>query len=220
MIFYKGNWDFQIELNINKPKCFLFNNLDELYSFHKSLINTEETDIIITDGKKQLNLDLNTIYIDNILSLDLNTRKSITSLQKNISDTVSKSDLLFTFQQLKDEVNTFINKVKSMVLRNIVYDDFNFEELLKVMNVRLFSDYNKPEEMVLNFLELMIELTKVKVFFIHNVFHYFNETVIEEINKFCMINKIPIVYIEIKGSNKINRNLVDVYDIVDNIVLK
>ncbi len=222
MIFYNNTWDDIIELLDNMPNTIFIPDMNEQYQFHQSL--TKE----IEDGLEDLTLVLNdkllkvskvAEYVPNLFNLSLNTRKHINYLHKQLSSEISTSDLLFTYENIINELNSFMKQLKEQSLIDFTFNsETEITQLFKLLDVKLKEKHSSPIDLLIKYIDLLQETSPIKVLFLLHISYYLQQDELEFLIEHCFSHDIIIVMIEkeksrcaIKGNS---------YTIIDGSVLK
>lgn len=222
MIIYHEKWDMQIMVNTNEPTVLVFHELLELYNFQKNFleqIDTGEGYISIFDEDKPLKIDKQVDYIPNLLTLSLNTRKTINYLHKKIINETAKSDQVMKFEELKNDLINWLKDVRKETFIDFTYDEeLDIKNILKVFKVEFKERDDTPAELLCRYVDLLIHMTNIKVIIISFAAYLLSEEDLEYFINHCTTNDIVLILIE-KEKPK-NKALKRFFSIIDNSVLK
>jgi CRISPR type II-A-associated protein Csn2 len=202
MTLIKEKIEQPIEILASTPTLLKVGNINLLHKYVKdikSLCKGEEGSFKIFDISNQISFEKEVEIISNILDISLNNTKSLNNLRKKIEKEIANTDLIFEIDKLKDEQIKLIRNIKENILVNIDYDEEQeLTDLLKFYGVKFHEDYDSLCELLIKYLEILKDYSKIKVIFLVFALQLFNNTEINEIIKFCSYNGIILVFMEVK----------------------
>lgn len=221
MIISNEKFNKPILINSNQPTLIVIKDLNEFYQYQKELVsqvNGEEGNFLIFDGEKPLKIESQVEVIHNLLMLSLNNRKAINFLYKQINLELGKSDSLVRYEELKNMIAEFLQTLKSETLLDFSYDkEVELTDILKIFDVKFSEHEDTPIQLLIRYLDLVLTLTKTKVFFVSFALYLFGQEEIKELIQFSVQHDIYLVFME-KEVPKHNYEL-SIYSIVDSYVL-
>ncbi|MDD2575584.1 MAG: type II-A CRISPR-associated protein Csn2 [Acholeplasmataceae bacterium] len=221
MIISNEKYNKPIIINTNQPTLIILNDLNELYHFQKEMvgqINGEDGGFMIFDGEKPLKIESQVEYTYNILMLTLNNRKAINYLYKQITTEVGKTDSLLRYEELKKSIIEFLSLLKKETLMDFSFnEDLDLTDILKVFDVKFSEHEDTPIQLLIRYIDLILTLTKTKVFFISFALYLFNETEVNELIQYAAQHDIYLIFVE----KEVPKNTFDsnVITIVDSYIL-
>ncbi len=200
---------------MKKPLIVVFHDLFGLYKFQKELYHQsigEGVDRIRLYEDKQLNFETEVEVISNVLTININNRKMINYLHKKIIKEIGKSDYIIQAEKIKTDMKAFLDDVKRETLIQFSYDsDVDMEQFLKVFDVK-FSDWTEtPAELLNRYLELLKEVSKVKVVFIFFAWYLLDCEQINMLVEYCWLHNYYIIFIE---KDKPNHDSLDNFEVL------
>lgn len=222
MILYNENWNEPVHIKHLQPTTIILNNINELYLFQQHLLEqiTEgEGYLTIFNNEKSLNFGKEIEFIPNLLTLSLNSRKTINFLHKNIIEEVAKKDLIIEFEEIKKEIKEWLKAVRKTTFIDFEFnDELEVKDILKLTKIKFSERENKITELFIKYLDLLNSITSTKILFISLSLYLLPENEIKMIIDHCTNIGITIVFIEKENHNfNIPINKVT---IVDDFVLK
>lgn len=221
MILNCDKWNRPVFFNEEKLTVLNFGNLNELYLFQKELIsqvNGAPGFLSFFDDEKPLKVEKEVEIIDNLFTLTINNRKTINYLYKNLSEKISKSDKILKFEELAADLFSWLREVRKDTLV-----DFDFEEELEISDILKlakisFAERDKlPSGILIKYLDLLREMSKIKVVFITFATYLLSMEEIKHLIKYCYINKISLLFIE--KENILKNEDINLVTIVDDCLL-
>lgn len=193
-------FDNQIRLNkeniqvieIENKKTF-YRLVNDLYSIK----NNEKLNEIyfFDDNNQEINMyDKVELYI-NFFDLELNSKKNLNMLNKNIVNNINdqeKNEILNNFKKLYKSFNKILFNVDIPIILN---NDITIEDIVKFFKISI----NKHNDLLDNLL-LLIDLEKTlkinEILFFINLKQYLNKEELIELYKYSIYNEITIVLID------------------------
>lgn len=217
MIISNEKYNKPVVINTNQPTLIILNDLNELYHFQKEMvgqINGEDGEFMIFDGEKPLKIESQVEYIYNILMLTLNNRKAINYLYKQITTEVGKTDSLLRYEELKKSIIEFLSLLKKETLMDFSFnEDLDLTDILKVFDVKFSEHEDTPIQLLIRYIDLILTLTKTKVFFISFALYLFNETEVNELIQYAAQHDIYLIFVEKElPKNTLESNIVTIVD--------
>lgn len=193
------NIDYDFLIGNGEAYNIKIENPHYLYSFIKDIKDMNEDAIFLYDGDL---LDLNKyiIYLENILQLDINSKKQITSLYNQIE----KNEINDNYRQQLSDINTLIIKLINEITLNsnikLNYDDaLDFKTLFSSINLKYYQDSQNFIDDFINFIKILKEISKVSVIITINLYDFLTS---EDIQK--LIEELKYLHLSIIniGNNK------------------
>ena len=193
-------FDNQIKLNkeniqvieIENKKTF-YRLVNDLYSIK----NNEKLNEIyfFDDNNQEINMyDKVELYI-NFFDLELNSKKNLNMLNKNIVNNINdqeKNEILNNFKKLYKSFNKILFNIDIPIILN---NDITIEDIVKFFKISI----NKHNDLLDNLL-LLIDLEKNlkinEILFFINLKQYLNKDELIELYKYSIYNEITIVLID------------------------
>ena len=193
-------FDNQIRLNkeniqvieIENKKTF-YRLVNDLYSIK----NNEKLNEIyfFDDNNQEINMyDKVELYI-NFFDLELNSKKNLNMLNKNIVNNINdqeKNEILNNFKKLYKSFNKILFNIDIPIILN---NDITIEDIVKFFKISI----NKHNDLLDNLL-LLIDLEKNlkinEILFFINLKQYLNKDELIELYKYSIYNEITIVLID------------------------
>ena len=193
------NIDYDFLIGNGEVYNIKIENPHYLYSFIKDIKDMNGDAIFLYDGDL---LDLNKyiVYLENILQLDINSKKQITSLYNQIE----KNEINDNYRQQLSDINTLIIKLINEITLNsnikLNYDDaLDFKTLFSSINLKYYQDSQNFIDDFINFIKILKEISKVSVIITINLYDFLT---LEDIQK--LIEELKYLHLSIIniGNNK------------------
>ena len=200
MILTNSLWDIPIVMDKEGPIIIIIPDINELFLFNKMLNNQLEAtadNITLVEIDKPINFTKEVEVITNPFFITLNTRKTINFLHKELESQIKKSDLLFAFERVRQDLNILINEVRKETLLDFKHsNDYSFSQLLKLLDVAFTEREENLSTFMIKYLDIITTINKVKVLFINLAFYLLGENEVFEILHYCKLKNIFVIFIE------------------------
>lgn len=193
-----------------------FENSTHFYNFLIQLQfafngNNEYIEVIRKD--KVLNLSSNALFISDIISFDINSRKIKADLIKGINKNIDE-DFEKQVNKISDQLKAVINEFLTMYVNITFRDELEIADYIKMVEVSVDDNKETLIERIMIWIQTFLELYRINLYFFVNLFDYLSIEEIESLKTFCMQEKIAIISIS-RAKNHAEFNNISEY-IIDN----
>ena len=196
---------FEINENLenNSNTLLIVENKKMLYSMLNDLLSgnnyLEYFDIFDENLKKVKFTDV-IDFIPSLLMLDINQKKNINLLIRNIKNNYFY-EMHKETEYIKERITSIFNNIKLNINFDIISDvDFSEEDLMKEMNISIFDGYLNILERLTNYIKVIYELRKVKCFIFYGLLEFLDEEDLKLLLLECKYMNIKVIDIE-NGNN-------------------
>lgn len=206
----------EVELDTSKFYSIIIENKAFNYEICKYLYNDFCSNVeyfkIFKDDKK-LDISNESIFIYNLFSLDLNTKRNINALYKLLKKSCSDS-LQSDIKNIKNSILEVVKRISlDFDIELDVNNDIKEDDFFKIVDLR-FGDEDFSYLLKLKkYIDTAYELMGVKVFFINHIHDYFENNEINTLIRELSYKQISIFNIE--QSNLIGKAENEEFIIVD-----
>lgn len=188
------------ELIIENPKYFR-DIVKDLY-----LHNDDGSGISLTTDGKALNFRDDVDVIINPLKLDFGSRKVVTNLLKVLVKTSLSENYYLSTNKLKTKIVKYLDEVVSSedFHFEVEADDFSLDQIAKAINLHIVGDEDNFVELLTDYLEMMRELVKTKLFVFIALRSFISTAELEQLHKNILDRQIDILLIEDQTRDKID----------------
>lgn len=197
------------DFNNNKNIILVIKNKKYLYLLVNSLLN-EDIDnkylLIIDDNNKQQNNDDFIEFIPSIFLLNFNSKKNLTIINKQIKNqykTSIKETIEIIYTYLLDLQKNICIDFDIELISNI---DLIEDDILKLINFEIKDKYDSILDKIINYMKIINQLRKIKIFIFLNLSVYLNKEEIKLLLKESKYYDFKIILIEN------NEEIIDLFD--------
>lgn len=197
------------DFNNNKNIILVIKNKKYLYLLVNSLLN-EDIDnkyiLIIDDNNKQQNNDDYIEFIPSIFLLNFNSKKNLTIINKQIKNqykTSIKETIETIYTYLLDLQKNICIDFDIELISNI---DLIEDDILKLINFEIKDKYDSILDKIINYMKIINQLRKIKIFIFLNLSIYLNKEEIKLLLKESKYYDFKIILIEN------NEEIIDLFD--------
>lgn len=197
------------DFNNNKNIILVIKNKKYLYLLVNSLLN-EDIDnkylLIIDDNNKQQNNDDYIEFIPSIFLLNFNSKKNLTIINKQIKNqykTSIKETIEIIYTYLLDLQKNICIDFDIELISNI---DLIEDDILKLINFEIKDKYDSILDKIINYMKIINQLRKIKIFIFLNLSIYLNKEEIKLLLKESKYYDFKIILIEN------NEEIIDLFD--------
>ena len=184
--------DYVQVIEIENKKTF-YRLVSDLYKIK----NDEKLDEVFfyDDDNQELNMYNKVDLYVNFFDIDLNSKKNLNALNKNIINSLTdnvKEEILNNFKKLAKSFTKILSDIDLPLSLN---DNITVEDIIKLLKISI----NKTDELLNNLL-LIIDLEKVlkmnEILFFINLKQYLSQEELIEFYKYAIYNEIKIVLVD------------------------
>lgn len=187
------------ELIIENQKYF--RKIIKEFYFHPN----DNYTVSLTSNGKALKFNDDVDLIINPIKLDFGNRKAMTNLLKILVKTSLSENYYLETNKLKTKIVQYLNTLidSEDFYFEVTTEDFSLDQIAKAINFHVVDNEEDFVELLTNYLEMMSELAKTKLFIFIALRSFITN---EEINRFCKNisnHQINVLFIEDQTRDKI-----------------
>ena len=184
--------DYVQVIEIENKKTF-YRLVSDLYKIK----NDEKLDEVFfyDDNNQEINMYNKVDLYVNFFDIDLNSKKNLNALNKNIINSLTdnvKEEILNNFKKLSRSFTKILSDIDLPLSLN---DNITVEDIIKLLKISI----NKTDDLLNNLL-LIIDLEKVlkinEILFFINLKQYLSQEELIEFYKYAIYNEIKIVLVD------------------------
>lgn len=184
--------DYIQVIEIENKKTF-YRLVSDLYKIK----NDEKLDEVFfyDDNNQEINMYNKVDLYVNFFDIDLNSKKNLNALNKNIINSLTdnvKEEILNNFKKLSRSFTKILSDIDLSLSLN---DNITVDDIIKLLKISI----NKTDDLLNNLL-LLIDLEKVlkinEVLFFINLKQYLSQEELIEFYKYAIYNEIKIVLVD------------------------
>lgn len=184
--------DYVQVIEIENKKTF-YHLVSDLYKIK----NDEKLDEVFfyDDDNQELNMYNKVDLYVNFFDIDLNSKKNLNALNKNIINSLTdniKEEILNNFKKLAKSFTKILSDIDLPLSLN---DNITVDDIIKLLKISI----NKTDDLLSNLL-LIIDLEKVlkmnEILFFINLKQYLSQEELIEFYKYAIYNEIKIVLVD------------------------
>lgn len=194
-------------LVIENP-AFLRQFLMELYA----QLAGEEGSFVLSDKGKELEISLWVEVLDNCLNFQLNTKTLLGKIQAALERTAVNDIFFLKTTELLQNVELYMDELAFTYNCDLVYQRCTPAGLIKAMAVHIRDAYEDPLERLLDYMELVREFDRDKLFVLLHLRSYFAEEQIEKFLKTVSNHGYRVLLVDSQDCEKLpeeNRITID-----------
>lgn len=151
---------------------------------------------ILSDGTCELNISKSLECIFNPFAIDLNNKRVINAIYKDLVHV--SSDMLFTAtSDINSKIANYIGLITSTSEIPLEYGfELNVSDLLKLYNVKACNDSDNLVDTIIEYIKVMRRIAGITVFAFINFKSYFNTAELKMIYESSLYEKVNLIMIE------------------------
>lgn len=178
-------------LSIENPEIFRQLTCDLWKGTHGQIVP-----VFLTERDKTIKLDKEVCVIAHPYLIDVNERKILSKLYQEIQGIVNE-ELLEEKDALNRYTIEFLDKVSDCVSYPITFSlDFDVQTLLKDYSVRIEDDSENMLESILNYIKLVHQVLRVKVFVFFHLMNYLEKNDMGKLSEMIAYEEVTVLLVE------------------------
>lgn len=151
--------NFAYYLIIENSKEYL-KIVQELYN--ECFLNTE-SEFVLSENGEILNISKNSLFLYNLLDLDLNNKKIINEINSRVSDIFQSQDFVEDFYRLNQLFISINDKIVDNFDFKVEYNaELSYDKFIKISEFKINSELNFLEK-ITSYIKIYTELKKTKL---------------------------------------------------------
>ena len=173
------------------------NNVD-----FRNFIENIEDNVIYSENDESLELNKKVIIINNIYDIDINDKKNITFLYKNIVNQLSEKQKE-SFDKINNELLNVIKDINNTNDYGIDFEDsFDITKILNLYQVKFCLDEQNYLEKLAKYIEITSRVSKINTFISFSLIRILSEEEVNLLVKELSLNKINLIDFDFQNSKK------------------
>lgn len=191
-----------ITFDSDRIPCIVIENRQLFRSFLcdvASAIDGCRTDLVLSDKDKILDISKHVEVITDFISFDLNKKSLITKIIGELERSAVSPEHYMKTQELLSEIDQAVGTWAFPFPCDIVSSKISVSTLLKAVGIELRNDYEGHRgevEKILDYMELVREFDRDKLFVTVNMRTYFDDALIEQFMKTAISHEFRILMLE------------------------
>lgn len=186
-------------IEFDKPiiQIIFENNVD-----FRNFIENIENNVIYSENDESLELNKKVIIINNIYDIDINDKKNITFLYKNIVNQLSEKQKE-SFDKINNELLNVIKDINNTNDYGIDFEDsFDITKILNLYQVKFCLDEQNYLEKLAKYIEITSSVSKINTFISFSLIRILSEEEVNFLVKELSFNKINLIDFDFQNSKK------------------
>lgn len=186
-------------IEFDKPiiQIIFENNVD-----FRNFIENIEDNVIYSENDESLELNKKAIIINNIYDIDINDKKNITFLYKNIVNQLNEKQKE-SFDKINNELLNVIKDINNTNDYGIDFEDsFDINKILNLYQVKFCLDEQNYLEKLAKYIEITSRVSKINTFISFSLIRILSEEEVDLLVKELSLNKINLIDFDFQNSKK------------------
>lgn len=186
-------------ISSDSPQLLIIENPHEFYSLVrelKSRFEGNDGDFILLQNETRCAFDKLGDMSHNIFDLDFGDKKLTALLNKNLEKISCDGELKLMQSNLNTMISEYYYELFERLSLPITFDDAEVGDILKAGKVRLKNEYDGLLEMVVGYINAMVQLKNCKFFVFVNLKSVLPDDELIQLYKHCSNEKVGLLLIE------------------------
>lgn len=196
----RSDWDFHISIDPNLLNVFVVPDVNLLFRYERELISQNKGEIgefTVMESDREINLELEVELIPQPYTLSLNSRKTISHLHKSLVKEVTALGYSSRTDVIHQELVKLLKEIRTLTLTNFVFeDDIGLDDFVKLYGVQYSDCFDNPADLLIKYLDIVMESSKLKIIIFFHGFDYFTLPQIDELSKYLKRHELIAIFFE------------------------
>lgn len=175
-------------------------------------INNYEGRAVLSDERGQLQFSKSCEVLSQFVPFDLNQKTLTTKIVNEMGKRAVSGEKYLETQELLTSIERYMNDLSFDMNCNLSFEDIDISSIIKASNLKIEEEYNSLGEKIIDYMELVSEFDREKMFITVNLRSYISDEeanwFVDTILKHCY-NVIMIENYEHKKLDKEQRYIID-----------
>ena len=168
----------------------------------RNFIENIEDNVIYIENDESLELNKKVIIINNIYDIDINDKKNITFLYKNIVNQLNEKQKE-SFDKINNELLNVIKDINNTNDYGIDFEDsFDITKILNLYQVKFCLDEQNYLEKLAKYIEITSRVSKINTFISFSLIRILSKEEVNLLVKELSLNKINLIDFDFQNSKK------------------
>ena len=208
MIFSHPAMSSVIEIGAANVETLVIENRNffyELVSDIQEQINGNDGQTTLYDGVKILELAKYAEIIDSYIGFSLNRKTLLTKITSELERKAMSESVYLETHDLLMKTSNYLEELFSDFSCNLEYEKLSIGSILKAVGIHICEDYAEPLEKIIDYMELVREFDRDRLFIFINLRSYFSAEKLELFFETVLSHEYKILLID-GFADKILRN--------------
>lgn len=134
----------------------------------------EEGQLVLSEKNTVLSIRANVELLDNCLQFDMNRKLLLGKIGTVMERTAVSESFFLRTSEMLCQLETYMDELAFSLPCDVIYEKCTVAGLIKAMGIRVRDDYEDPLERLLDYMELVREFDKDKLFIIVGLRSFFS----------------------------------------------
>lgn len=187
--------DKPVELTCEKLCSLTMENTIEFRRILESFLSGEDRVCFFKDNEPLKPKDV--LFVEDILSIDLNDRKMATKIHKLLEEMMLLEDFILKTNEINGLLSGYMEElIFETDLPLMVSEDFDRQTLIKAMGIQVIDESDSFVERIMDYLNLILSFIDYKLIVFVNLLIFLDDGEVRELIDYGARNEIMLVTIE------------------------
>ena len=166
--------------------------------------NGEEGQFILSENGKTLSISSMVELLDNCLQFNLNTKPLLNKIAAAMEQTAVSEDFFLKTADILQRLEQYMNELAFAFDCDIVCERCTTAGVIKAMGIALRDEYEDPLERLVDYMELIRELDRDKLFVLVNLRSFFDDPAVERFLQTTSEHGYRVLLLDSVGRKKLS----------------
>ncbi len=159
-------------------------------------LNGRDGEAVLSRGVKSLDISGNIEVITDFITFDINQKSLLTKIIASLEKTALNETNYLKTNELLQKLELYASELFFTAPCQLAYTKLTFSNLLKSFGITILDDFESIPEKLINYMSLVYEFDREKLFVTVNMRSYFGDTVMKEFVKSVLDHGILLLMVE------------------------
>lgn len=159
---------------------------------------------VVSDNNKILEVSKSVEVITQFIPFEINKKSLINKFVTKIATYAKSAEYYEKTMEVMSEIESYLIDLLWELDGNFEYDSIAIDSIIKAIGIKFREDYNTLSEKIIDYIELVTEYERKKLFFLVNLRSYVDDKEIEFLIETALGHNFNIILIDNCEHRKIN----------------
>lgn len=159
---------------------------------------------VVSDNNKILEVSKSVEVITQFIPFEINKKSLINKFVTKITTYAKSAEYYEKTMEVMSEIESYLIDLLWELDGNFEYDSIAIDSIIKAIGIKFREDYNTLSEKIIDYIELVTEYERKKLFFLVNLRSYVDDKEIEFLIETALGHNFNIILIDNCEHRKIN----------------
>lgn len=207
MKFVYPDIDIVIDTDVDYVNSIVIENPNIMYAMLQDIneqIMGNSGISVVSDNNKILEISKSVEIITQFIPFEINKKSLVNKFMTKIATHAKSAEYYEKTMEVLSEIESYLIDLLWELDGNFEYDSIAIDSIIKAIGIKFREDYDKLSEKIIDYIELVTEYERKKLFFLVNLRSYVDDKEIEFLIETALGHNFNIILFDNCEHRKIN----------------